>query len=235
MRERWKTDVSMNVLDPVDLPNLNEIVYDRLRQAILRYDFTPGQRLDLMEMENHLQVSRTPLKNALIRLEVEGLIEIHARRGTFVAGITAEKLEEDYKIRSAFELYVALCLHKYLTPYDYDFFRNMRFEMNALASQAQVDGWQGVIQPYLELDRALHEHLVACGGTPNMIKLWQQANVHTQIMRLTHQHEDLDFASFHLDHLQIIDAIESGSPDRLNAALLNHLEQARLTVLRALS
>jgi len=74
-------------LQPVSLPKLNDVVYELLRERILRYDFAPGQRLDLPELEAMLQISRTPLKNALTRLEVEGLVEVQPRRGTFVAGL----------------------------------------------------------------------------------------------------------------------------------------------------
>jgi len=222
-------------LDPVDVPNLNDVVYETLRNAILRFDFSPGQRLDLTELEGKLQVSRTPLKNALTRLEVEGLVEVQARRGTYVAEISPEKLDEDYKIRSAFELYVALCLYKYLTAKDYRFFAETALKMDELASQARKSGWQAVINDYLQLDRAMHERLVICGGTPRMVKLWQQTNVHMQIARLSTRFDDRDFDTIHFEHRQILDAIDAGSPERLSAALLNHLESARLALSRILS
>jgi GntR family transcriptional regulator, rspAB operon transcriptional repressor len=222
-------------LNPVDIPNLNEVVYNTLRQAILQYDFEPGQRLDLSELESRLQVSRTPLKNAMTRLEVEGLVQVQARRGTFVAEISAAKLEEDYKIRSAYELYVALCLYKYLTSDDYDFFAEIGTQMEDLALKARRSGWQDVIHDYLKLDRALHQHLVGCGGPPRMVTLWQQTNVHMQVARLSGRIQANDFETCHFEHRQILDALAVGSPERLNAALLNHLESSRFTILRMIS
>lgn len=222
-------------LNPIDLPQLNDLVYETLREAILRHDFIPGQRLALSDLEAQFQVSRTPLKNALIRLEVEGLVEVQARRGTFVTDISVEKLEEDYKIRSAYELYVALCLYKYLTPADYDYFANIREHMDALAQQAKETSWHDVIFDYLALDRDLHQRLVICGGTPRMVTLWEQTNVHMQIARLSEQFQTSDFERMHFEHRQIFDALDSGAPDRLNAALLNHLESSRLNVLRILA
>lgn len=222
-------------LQPAAIPNLNEIVYEALRQAILRYDFSPGQRLDLAELEESLKVSRTPLKNALTRLEVAGLVQVQARRGTFITEISVEKLDEDYKIRSAFELYVALCLYKYLTSEDYDFFAEIGIQMDELAALARKDGWQSVIHDYLELDRSLHERLVICGGTPHMVTLWQQTNVHIQLARLSERFEPHDFEAIHFEHRQILDAIRDGSPERLNATLLNHLESSRLGVQRILT
>lgn len=217
-------------LERVDIPNLNEVVYNTLRQAILRYDFVPGQRLNLNELENHLQVSRTPLKNALTRLEIEGLVQVHPRRGTFITEISAQKFDEDYKIRSAYELYVALCIFKYLTPQDYEFFDDIRMDMEALATKAETLGWLTVIYDYLELDRSLHQRLISCGGTPKMVSLWQQTNSHTHVGRLADRINTKSFKTAHFEHCQILDAITIGSPERLSTILLNHLETARLTI-----
>jgi DNA-binding GntR family transcriptional regulator len=216
-------------LQPVSLPNLNDVVYDLLRERILRYDFAPGQRLDLPELEATLRISRTPLKNALTRLEAEGLVEVQPRRGTFVAALNGAKLDEAYKIRSAFELYVALCLFKYLTPEDFAFFDEIR---NSLDDLAVAGNWQTVIYDYLELDRQLHERFVARGGTPRMLQLFQQMNVHMQVARIIRGYQPRDFEAMHFEHEQVFAALEDRSQERLSAALLNHLEASRFRALK---
>jgi DNA-binding GntR family transcriptional regulator len=215
-------------LHPLIVANLNDAVYDVLRERILQHQFMPGQRLNLNELEDLLQVSRTPLKNALTRLEVEGLVDIQPRRGTYVTTISAARLEETYKIRSAFELYVALCLFKYLKPEDMDFFDEIRAGLDELACAGD---WPGVIHDYLQLDQQLHERLVMRGGTPRMLELFQQMNVHMQVARIIPQYEARDFEMIHFEHEQVFAALYTGSPDRLSAALLNHLEASRLRAL----
>jgi DNA-binding GntR family transcriptional regulator len=173
-------------------------------------------------------VSRTPLKNALTRLEVEGLVEIQPRRGTYVTTISAARLQEAYKIRSAFELYVALCLFKYLKPEDIEFFDEIQASLGKLACTGD---WSAVIHDYLQLDRQLHERLVMRGGTPRMLELFQQMNVHMQVARIVHQYQPRDFEMIHFEHEQVFAALDAGSPERLSAALLNHLEDSRLRAL----
>ncbi|MCC6803554.1 MAG: GntR family transcriptional regulator [Anaerolineae bacterium] len=216
-------------LQPVSLPSLDDVVYQLLRERILRYDFAPGTRLDLSELESSLAVSRTPLKNALTRLEAEGLVDIQARRGTFVVPVNGEKLDEAYKIRSAFELYVALCLFKYLTPEDYAFFQNIRGAMDELA---QTGDWQTVIHDYLQLDQQFHQRLVERGGTPRMVQLFQQMNVHMQVARIVRYFHPRDFEAIHFEHEQIFEALGDPSSQRLSAALLNHLEASRMRALK---
>ena len=212
-------------LQPLQVTNLNDAVYEVLREHILRHQFAPGQRLNLHQLEDVLQVSRTPLKNALTRLEVEGLVEIRPRRGTYVTTISAARLEETYKIRSAFELYVALCLFKYLRPDDMDFFDALQTRLDELANDGD---WPAVIHEYLQLDRQLHERLVMCGGTPRMVELFQQMNVHMQVTRLIDHYQPRDFEMMQFEHEQILAALHAGSPERLSASLLNHLEASRL-------
>ncbi len=220
-------------MERIIAPNISDMVYDRLRERILRYEFAPGHRLDLPELEQLLGVSRTPLKDALTRLETEGLVDILPRRGTYVATIDARGLDEAYKVRSAFELYVALCLFKYLTPADYAFFDELREDMERLACDAR--GWQTVIHDYLELDRQLHERFVERGGPRRMLALYQQVNVHMQVGRMVHHYRERDFDAVHFEHEQIFEALASQSPDRLHAALLNHLESSRMRVHKNLS
>ncbi len=218
-------------LPALSLPNLNQVVYQLLRERILRYDFAPGQHLDLTELESSLQISRTPLKNALTRLEAEGLVEIQPRRGTFVAPVNASKLDEAYKIRSAFELYVALCLFKYLTPEDYAFFDQTRAALDQLAEAGSLN-WDGVIFEYLRLDQELHERFVVRGGTARMAQLYQQMNVHMQVARIVSRYQPRDFDAIHFEHQQVFAALDERSSDRLSAALLNHLEASRLRALK---
>lgn len=220
-------------LQPINPTHLNDVVYELLRDRILNHDFVPGQRLDLSELEANLQVSRTPLKNALTRLEVEGLVEIQPRRGTFVANISNEKLDEVYKIRSAFELYVALCIFKYLDFEDYTFFDELEIQMNSLVAQCGKN-WSNIIPQYLELDRQLHEHLVRVGGPPKMLALFQQMNVHAHLHHVVINYTHQDFQAMHFEHAQIFAAIQNESAERLSAVLLNHLEASRIRVVKCM-
>jgi DNA-binding GntR family transcriptional regulator len=218
----------------LEVSNIEDVIYQMLRERILRYDFAPGERLDLNEIEGSLKISRTPLKDALKRLEAEGLVEIQARRGTYVTSISVETLNEAYKIRSAYELYVALCLFKYLTPGDMLFFRQLRQQLGDLVQSVTGENWQAVMQAYLPLDQQLHERFVARGGTPKMLQLFQQTNVHRQVTRVLDRYCRDDFEAVHFEHEQLFDALESRSPDALNSTLLNHLENSRMRALKNL-
>jgi DNA-binding GntR family transcriptional regulator len=82
--------------------SVEESVTDTLREAILRGDLVPGQRLAQVEFAAELGVSRVPLRDALRRLEAEGLVEI-GRRGARVSSLTADDVNETYEMRMMLE------------------------------------------------------------------------------------------------------------------------------------
>ena len=87
--------------------NLNDQVYETLRQRILTRDPGPGAKLSLHELAAELGVSRSPVHHALTRLVSEGLLSVKARRGYFVTPVTSQALLEGYEVRLALELHAA--------------------------------------------------------------------------------------------------------------------------------
>lgn len=87
--------------------NLNEQVYETLRQRILHRHPGPGAKLSLHELATELGVSRSPVHHALTRLVQEGLLTVKARRGYYVTPITAEAIHNGYDVRLAIELFAA--------------------------------------------------------------------------------------------------------------------------------
>jgi DNA-binding GntR family transcriptional regulator len=80
-----------------------DLTFRRLREAILRAEFRPGEVLVEEELTTRLGVGRTPLRDALHRLAHNGLVEIRPRRGTFVSHVTLDDLSEIFEARVAIE------------------------------------------------------------------------------------------------------------------------------------
>ena len=73
---------------------LRDVVFNTLRQAILRGELKPGERLMEIQLANKLGVSRTPIREAIRKLELEGLVLMIPRRGAEVAEITEKSLRD---------------------------------------------------------------------------------------------------------------------------------------------
>ena len=82
---------------------LRDVVFNTLRQAILRGEFKPVERLMEIQLANKLGVSRTPIREAIRKLELEGLVIMIPRKGAEVADITEKSLRDVLEVRKALE------------------------------------------------------------------------------------------------------------------------------------
>ena len=82
---------------------LRDVVFNTLRQAIITGEFVPGERLMEIALANRLGVSRTPVREAIRKLELEGLVVMIPRKGAEVARITEKDLRDVLEVRSSLE------------------------------------------------------------------------------------------------------------------------------------
>ncbi|MGF0031607.1 GntR family transcriptional regulator [Bariatricus sp. SGI.154] len=82
---------------------LRDVVFNTLRQAILRGELKPGERLMEIQLANKLGVSRTPIREAIRKLELEGLVLMIPRKGAEVADITEKSMRDVLEVRKALE------------------------------------------------------------------------------------------------------------------------------------
>ena len=86
-----------------DFLPLRDVVFNTLRQAILKGELEPGERLMEMQLAEQLGVSRTPIREAMRKLELEGLVLMIPRKGAVVAEITEKSLRDVLEVRKALE------------------------------------------------------------------------------------------------------------------------------------
>ena len=101
---------------PIPLRSLREEVYERLRTLMNRGRLRPGKYLDLNALAKQIGISRTPLRDALLRLECEGFVEIHNRRGVRIAPLTLDRIRHIYEILAALESTVLRNVGPRITP-----------------------------------------------------------------------------------------------------------------------
>lgn len=91
---------------PIKLDNykpLRELVFESLREAIITGKLSPGERLMEIQMADEMGVSRTPVREAIRKLELEGLVVMLPRKGAYVAGLSLKDITDVFEIRGALE------------------------------------------------------------------------------------------------------------------------------------
>jgi GntR family transcriptional regulator, rspAB operon transcriptional repressor len=165
-------------LSKIRKERVGDAVYLMLRQSILDQTFLPGQRLPLDLLASKLDVSATPIKDAVNRLASEGLIEIRARSGTFVSRISVDDLAETLEIRCALETHSALTAVQRANAHDIS-------KLGALleAMRAPVVTDEDRIH-HEEQNREFHQRIVELSGNRKLIDLYNGLNAHITMARV---------------------------------------------------
>lgn len=195
--------------------NLGEDVYRILWARILSRELHPGDKLSDLRLSSELGVSRTPIREALHRLQQDGVIRARPNRGFFVNSFSARDIEEIYEIRAALE---ALALRTVVTRHpdeDYSWALEQLDDIARLIANAAND--DQVVQAnerFLEADQGFHNFLVERAGNERLTTLvngiWAQIAVfqkagthvpgyvtvalqqHREIITLLHEHQHAD-------------------------------------------
>ena len=100
--------------------SLPQDLFNKLRDDILQNKIKPGEKLTEQRICQEYQVSRTPVREAFQKLELDGLIEIIPNRGAFVIGLTRQDIEDMYELRSAYESIAVKWAIDRMTPEEFE-------------------------------------------------------------------------------------------------------------------
>jgi DNA-binding GntR family transcriptional regulator len=203
--------------------NLNEQVYDTLRQRVLRRDPGPGAKLSLHELATELGVSRSPVHHALTRLVSEGLLSVKARRGYYVTPVTAKTLVDGYDVRLALELHAAEATVGSVDGSKLDRFRALMVESEAAISQEEWDA----------ANAAFHEFQIDLAENEMLSHVYRELSVNLmmQVIRGGRLEGGEYLAR---EHRAIVDAFDAGDLPAAQQAIRTHIESGKGIALDAI-
>lgn len=210
----------MAVALSVQHTDLATAVTQSLRAAIVSGELAAGSRLVETELAEQFGVSRGPVRDALAELQHTGLVELRARKGSFVASLTAADVAEIYSLRSALE---ALAAHQAAAA-GVD-----QGHMTALLDDLTVANQTGEATKIGAADMALHRGIVEAAQNSRLLEAWERLADQTLLMLIGLSRLDSDIQGTEA-HRQIVEDLVAGRADAAAAGLVTHLEQARRIV-----
>lgn len=194
-----------------------DFAYDSIKQAIIRGDLAPGDRLREADIAAQMGISRGPVREAFSRLAQEGLIYSHPYRETVVTEIDPEQTEEIFvPIRRIIETYVAQNAYKDLNDEDYAYLDSLVGQMEEACHKENLD-------ELTDLDIALHTYLVEHSANATICALWNIiiAKIHARLLYQGIQHFDLETVS--REHREYISFIRSHDTKKIKKHLETHI------------
>src|SRR4051795_8807391 len=198
-------------------------VYVALREEIVSAGFEPGRRLSENELAEALGVSRTPVREALVRLRDERLVAIVPQLGTFVTLISTEGVADAAFVREALE-----CAAIRLATRNAGEEELAELQAN-LAAQDRAQA-AGDADAFDVLDDALHRRLCELSGHEIAWSLSRRANGHLDRVRRLSLPEPGYLGEMVAEHRQVVAAIAAGAADRAEAAMRHHLRMVLSSV-----
>ena len=164
----------------IQTKKVSELAHEILKEKILSKELAPGQRLNLDEIEVQLGISRTPLKEAMVLLEMEGLVKIYPRSGTFITDPSEEEITASFEVRRILEIHVVELATQRASEEDIDRLIAIVEELRQLADAPNVDE---IYPDYVALDHQLHQQIALLAGNKRLTQAIEHENTHVHMAR----------------------------------------------------
>jgi DNA-binding GntR family transcriptional regulator len=191
-------------------------VYEAIRDAILDLTLEPGQSLSEKEISLLVGVSRTPVREAFIRLAREGLVRVWAQTGTFVSKIDIAQVEEGRFVREALECAAVEDAARKVTDADLD-------ELDRLLNAQRGTQGDSLLRDFFEFDEEFHRTLIAISGHPLIWEISREIRVHVERLRRLSLPAASDLMRLVDQHAGIVEALRARDASRARKEMRRHL------------
>ena len=197
--------------------------YERIKKRIFEFELMPGDRISESELARQIDVSRTPLRQALQRLQHEALVEVIPKVGWRIPTLNFDKFDALYEFRVLIESHAvrALCASD-----------SERSRLHKLARAWQIPLKERLHDPHKvgALDEVFHSRIVECSGNVEMMRTYREITERMRIIRRLDFFKDERIALTYDEHAKILAAIQKRRSEEAQRLLRAHIEQSRLEV-----
>ena len=207
---------------------IREIAYEVLKHAIITGEIPAGERIVETDYADRLHISRTPLREALRKLERDGLVEYVLRRGVVVRAFTIADVEEIYTIRNALELLTLPAIIENATADDIESLRTQLHEMDDLIAAKDYDA----LSP---ITRAFHRQLTGICGQNRILRVIEgQDEFITRFSAMAIRQEE-NLLEAHKEHYALVDFVEKRDLAGFQNLVERHINRSKKMCLEALA
>ena len=207
---------------------IREIAYEVLKKAIISGEIPAGERIVETDYAERLHISRTPLREALRKLERDGLVEYVLRRGVIVKAFTLKDVDEIYTIRNALEMLTLPAIVENATDEDIASLRQKLREMDAVMTSDDV-------QALSPLARGFHSQFIRICGQMRILRVIEgQDEFITRFSAMAIAQENRR-SSAHQEHHEMVNLLEKRDLDALQTLVKKHIDRSKENCLAAIA
>jgi len=212
-------------------PRGDDLVYNGIRRAIVEGDFAPGARLREQHLAAHYGVSRTPIREVLLRLETEGLVVVERHRGAHVRTLSDGEIFEVYELRARLEAYAAELAAERAGPPELARLSHAAVRFHQAVRTAGAAGGIEPVRVVEAANAAFHDAILSASRHSRVRQLVGRATDVPLVFQAFRTFSAADLTRSALFHDLILEAIAAHEPVRAGRLMAEHVLQARDTLL----
>lgn len=202
---------------------LRDVVFNTLREAILKGDLKPGERLMELQLAAQLGVSRTPIREAIRMLEQEGLAVTVPRKGAEVAKMTLKGMEDVLEIREALDILACQLACERITE--------EQLTLLAEKKQAFEDSLKsGNVKAIAETDVAFHDVIYDATNNPKLVNMLNNLREQIYRYRVEYLKNEANFPKLIKEHNAIFDALSNRNQEEAQLSIREHVKNQAIAV-----
>lgn len=196
---------------------LRDVVFNTLREAILKGELKPGERLMELQLAAKLGVSRTPIREAIRMLEQEGLAVTIPRKGAEVAKMTEKDMEDVLQIREALDELAASIACEQITGEELE-------ELKVTMREFEEYTKTGDVKRIAEADVRFHDIIYQATGNPKLVNMLSNLREQMYRYRVEYLKDVRNYPILVKEHSQIAEGLSRKDKERVTEAMHNHVK-----------
>lgn len=217
-------------LVPIRLDNykpLRELVFESLREAIIQGRLKPGERLMEMQLADEMGVSRTPVREAIRKLELEGFVVMIPRKGAYVAGISVKDIVDIFEVRAALEALAAGLAAERITDEELEDLERILVQISEVSDRKDLNA-------IVETDTNFHELIYRACRNERLVQIITHLKEQIQRFRTTSLSQPGRSKDALGEHRAIVEAISERNVELAQTLAREHIENAEQSLLNAM-
>ncbi|KUO50719.1 MAG: GntR family transcriptional regulator [Desulfitibacter sp. BRH_c19] len=216
-------------LSPVKLENykpLREIVLEALKDAIVNGQLKPGERLMEQQVAEELGVSRTPVREAIRKLEIEGFVIMIPRKGAYVSDISLKDIAQVFEVRAAMEALAAGLAAQRIVDEQVEQLERKLVEVKKAVDNSDLEGT-------IQYDTEFHEIIYSASRNDRLVQFLNNLREQIQRYRSASLASPGRLKDTLEEHKELVDAISARNVELAQRLAKEHIENAENSILEA--
>ena len=207
---------------------LRDVIFETLRRSIISGDIKPGERLMEVSLAEQMGVSRTPVREAIRRLEAEGLVTMIPRKGTHVSELSVKDIMDVLEVRTVLDQLATSLAAKHMQPAQV---KALEIIHKQYISNVEKDNMEGAIRKDVEF----HDVIYAASGNPRLVAVASSLREHVYRFRVIYMKDNLIAENVLHEHEEILEALRNAQGSKASELAERHIKNQMESIIQTVN